>query len=372
MNIGLDVNPLFTGHRFRGIGFYTKNLCHYLINSEGGHSYHLYRSFGNPDSMVPGNVDLYTLGGEKDALCRSALENGLDVLHITDYYHPVYTLSGLEELKKHGVKLVVSVADTIPLRFPEIYPSEKQFMEKNLTPLLSLANYIIAISRATVDDFIRFFSLPPSRFAVTHLGYNPEFCSPGTLETDVLALKKYGICLPFFLYVGGFDWRKNCETTLRAFKALLWQHPQCYQMVFVGNDPPTPVMREAMADITQSLVFTGFIPEMELAALYRRAIALVFPSRYEGFGLPVLEAMACGTPVISSDRGSLPEIVENGGLLLDPKRPDLWTEAMKSLIFRPALAQALRERGLARAQKFSWDRCARETLDVYLSCIYLK
>lgn len=367
MRIGLDVNPLVTGHQFRGIGTYVKNLLQALLGSTEDHSYFLYRSVGDLTVPTPKQPVLHLINKQKESLFQQAQKDGIKVLHVTDYYHPIYTLSELQQIKQHGIKVIISIPDAIPLRFPALYPSEKYFLEKNLTPLLSIADRVIAISRATANDLIKFFSLPPSLVSVTHLGVDLKlFCSP-VKEGDTQVLQKYGIQYPYFIYVGGFDWRKNCETILRAFLVFLRDAPASHQLVFVGNDPPTPVMLEVMEIMPEKPVKTGFVPVEDLPPLYRQATALLFPSRFEGFGLPVLEAMACGTPVITSNKASLPEIVGDGGILIDPDNPADWVEAMKSLSSNPSLSETLRAKGLSRVPSFTWEECALQTLQVYSS-----
>lgn len=365
MKIGLDVSPLVTGHRFRGIGSYVKNLCRSLIGPETSHLYYLYHGAGSLNFLTPGKVTIHRTVTEKKSILQLALEDRIEVLHITDFYHPLYTVPDLVKLKRRGVKLVVSVADAIPLRFPDIYPAEKRFLEKNLTPLLSLSNSVLAISRASAEDFINFFLLPPSRVLVTHLGVDTNLFSYLQKESDRSVLQKYTISAPYFLYVGGFDWRKNCDTILRAFSAFLAKASARYQLVLVGNDPPGPAMAKIMGTMPEKPVITGFVPEQDLPPLYRHATAFIFPSRFEGFGLPVLEAMACGTPVISSDRGSLPEIVGSGGLLLDPENVESWAEAMRRVAATPSLREALQAGGLGRVSLFTWRECARRTLNAY-------
>ncbi|MFZ5644992.1 MAG: glycosyltransferase family 4 protein [Bacillota bacterium] len=365
MRIGLDINPLVTGHRFRGIGTYVKNLLQGLLYSGSEHSFLLFTSTG--EISLPEQTTHRTIG--PGGFFRAVWENNIDILHITDFYHPAYNLSDLLEIKRHGVKLVISVADAIPLRFPEHYPNEKLFMEKNLTPLIPLVDRVITISRESAEDLIKFFSLPPESVSVTHLGVDFTHFSPTPTPSDNENLQKYGISHPYFLYVGGLDWRKNCETILRAFNSFMKENSMHYQMVLVGNDPLTPYLKSLVQDWPQKMVQTGFVPASDLPSLYRRATAFLFPSRCEGFGLPILEAMACGTPVLSSNRGSLPEILGDGGILIDPDQIEAWKIHMSSLSMNPTLAEDLRIKGLNRCLYFSWEKCARATLEVYLSCL---
>lgn len=365
MKIGLDINPLVTGHRFRGIGSYVKNLLQSFLESMPDHSYYLYHSVADSTVSIPKQPVRHLINKRRNSLFEYSQNDGIETLHITDYYHPIYTPGQLQQLKQRGVKLVISVPDVIPLRFPDKYPGEKLFLEQNLAPVLSLADKVIAISSATKDDLIRFFSLPPSSVSVTYLGVDLQMFSPLAKYYDKQVLLKYGIKHPYFLYVGGFDWRKNCETLLHAFRRFLQNEPKRYQLVLVGNDPLTPAMKNIVRDWPEKPIRAGFVPVKDLPPLYRQATALLFPSRFEGFGLPVLEAMACGTPVIISNKASLPEIAGDCGILAGPDKPDDWMAAMKSLSSNPSLIESLRAGGLSRANSFTWEECSRKTLQVY-------
>ncbi|MDK2820431.1 MAG: hypothetical protein PWP31_396 [Clostridia bacterium] len=370
MKIGIDINPLVTGHQFRGIGVYTRNLLKAFLDSPICHSYYLYRSLGNftiPFSKQ--QVVLHLVNSKEGGLSGLIKKDRVDVLHITDYYHPIYTLADLKQIKKQGTKVVVTIHDVIPLHFPNHYPREKTFIEENVKPLLFFVDKIIANSYATKQDLIKFFSLPSAKVFVTHEGVDHQFFTPIVKDKDSIVLQKYGIKLPYFLYVGGFDWRKNCETILRTYSEFSKKISDKYQLVFVGNDSPTQAMRKIMDKMSEIPIVTGFVPIDDLPPLYRNSAALLFPSYFEGFGLPVLEAMACGTPVLSSNKASLPEIVGDAGILINPDDLNGWVEAMKLLAIDPTLGETLRQKGFARVRTFTWDECARKTWQGYNSCL---
>lgn len=366
MNIGIDVNPLVTGHRFRGIGVYVKHLLQALLDAGTGHQFFLYYSYKDDGilSSQPAAVPRL-LANQVRSFYEWVQHDQVEVLHITDFYHPIYTAADLGRMKEKGVKLIMSLADVIPLRFPAKYPAEKRFIEENLLPLLPFIDKILAISTVTRQDLLDYLAIPPAKVIVIHLGVDHQFFCPQVQERDFTVLHKYGILPPYFLYVGGFDWRKNCETILRAFANLSPSLVSRVQLVLVGHDPPTPPMKEILLTLPQKPIITGFVPIEDLPPLYRHAAALLFPSLYEGFGLPVLEAMACGTPVIASHRSSLPEIIGDSGILLPPTDVFAWQKAVESIMQSPTLVARLRQKGLERTSAFTWKRCADRTLEAY-------
>jgi len=183
--------------------------------------------------------------------------------------------------------------------------------------------------------------------------------------------QKYALPERYLLYLGGFDQRKNVYTVLRAF-ALLSNKQRQAKLVIAGKLPgrdsplfpdPRHLVREL--ELEESVIFTGWVAEEDKPALLSGAAAFVFPSLYEGFGLPALEAMACGIPVVASNRSSLPEVVGEGGILVEPTDVEALAEAMEVLLADDALRAELRQRALAQAAKFSWKQTALETLAVY-------
>lgn len=362
MNIGLDVNPLVTGHQFRGIGAYVKNLLKALLDSPDRYEFFLYYNCGNLKYPGKKKPQLHYLPEQKSYLPGLIQKDGILLLHITDFYHPVCSPVILEEIKRQGVKVILSLADAIPLRFPEYYPGEGSFIERNLKPMLPLVDRVLAISRATAEDIIHYYQLPSEKVAVTHLGVDQEFFSPVGTAQDRQVLNLYGINPPYFLYVGGYDWRKNWEMVVKAHTGIPRTSGRNAQLVFVGSGPPLDLCRMVGSG---KPVITGFIPEGHLPPLYRNAAALVFPSRFEGFGLPILEAMACGTPVIAANTSSIPEVTGDSALIIEPDDLAGWQRSMRNVLTNKDLVEAQRQKGLARVKKFTWAECARQTRQAY-------
>ena len=215
-------------------------------------------------------------------------------------------------------------------------------------------------------DLIKFFyTHSGNKIKVIPYGVGEEFAPQDNQGIETFLIKR-GIPQNFFLYVGDRKPHKNLSTLISAF-SIVSQKIDCY-LVIAGEIPQgqDPLLKD-IADhgIDQRVIFSGTIPDPELPYLYNGAQALVFPSLYEGFGFPPLEAMACGTPVICSNTSSLPEIVGDNAILLPPKEVDLWSEAMYNVFTDKDLGQELREKGIKRARVFSWHETAYQTYKAY-------
>jgi len=202
---------------------------------------------------------------------------------------------------------------------------------------------------------------------VIYLAVDPVFRPLDRKVSQAQVAEKFGIRDQFLLYVGLQLERKNLRRLVEAF-ALLRKRVQSIQLVLAGPLSPLTSLLQARVrelGLESEVRFLGRVADDDLLALYNAALAFVFPSLYEGFGFPILEAMACGTPVITSNASSLPEFAGDAALLVDPTSVAEISEAMERVLSDPNLRLTLAEKGIAQCQKFSWDRAARETLDVY-------
>jgi glycosyltransferase involved in cell wall biosynthesis len=227
------------------------------------------------------------------------------------------------------------------------------------------AKYIIAISQQTKKDLISFLGIPEERIRVIYNGVDHDIFKPCPAPKPVDE--------PYILYVGSEQPRKNLTTLLMAFHKLKADKSfRELKLVKVGEaGGKNQVFRQQSLKLIESLnlrgdiVFTGFVAEEEMAGYYSNAECLVFPSLYEGFGLPVIEAMACGCPVITSNTSSLPEIVGEAGIMVEPHDAEGLANAVGEVFTNPDLKQELKKRGLERASNFSWEKTAEETMKVY-------
>ncbi|WP_298815698.1 glycosyltransferase family 1 protein [Chloroflexus sp.] len=265
---------------------------------------------------------------------------------------------------------VVTIHDVGYRVFPEAHTARRR-LELELTTRWSLraARHVLAISHATRRDLVQWYGADPNRITVTHLGLSATFVSPVDPARIAVVRARYGLTQrPYLLYIGTVQPRKNLG---RVIEALAHAIAAGYDLdlVIAGKRGwlSEPIERRSgELGIDHRVRFIGYVAEEDLPALLSGALAFIFPSLYEGFGMPVLEAMACGTPVITSAISSLPEVAGDAALLVDPRDTHAIAAAIMRLSDDPNLRAELRARGLARARQFTWEACAQRTLEVLL------
>jgi alpha-1,3-rhamnosyl/mannosyltransferase len=228
---------------------------------------------------------------------------------------------------------------------------------------LRAAGFIICLSHSTLSDLTSTFHVDPSRISVVPASADESY-RPCVGDALGAMRRAYGLPESYFLYVGSNKPHKNLPALIDAY-ARLRKAPQ---LVLAGKEDPRYTEARRRVDalrLTDRVRFLGAVPEKDLPALYSGALAFVFPSRYEGFGFPPLEAMACDVPVVCSDIPSLRETVEDAALLFDPKDPAAIASAMERILADDRLREELRSRGLRRAAELSWHQAARHTLEIY-------
>jgi len=229
-----------------------------------------------------------------------------------------------------------------------------------------LADQIIAISNSTKQDLIRYFQVPEEKITVTHLAADECF-QPLPFDKVQVFREKYGLDFPFILYVGTLEPRKNLPTLIKAFYYLKKKNIHHKLVIAGGKGWKYDPIFQTISDLNliKDIHFTGYVPKEDLPLLYNAADAFVYPSLYEGFGLPPLEAMACGCPVITSNTSSLPEVVGDAGIMINPCDYDKLAEAIDNIISDTDLKIQFSKMGQVRAAQFSWNKCAEETLKIY-------
>ncbi len=311
------------------------------------------------------SADLAKLWFEQVAFPQACQQRGVDLAHVPYFAPPLHS----------SVPTLVTIHDLIPLLLPAYRGSA---LVRLYTRLVARAAYratlILTDSHASRQDILRYLRVPSDRVRVIHLAADAAYrpIPPGAHRKAIR--QKYSLPSSYFLYLGGFDQRKNVDTLLQAFARIVTSSEPWLVVAGrlpQGDTPFTPDPRRIVQElgIPEWVIFTGWVPEEDKPALYSGARAFLFPSQYEGFGLPPLEAMACGTPVIASDRGSLPEVVGPGGILVPPDDVAALAEAMNALWEDEALRQELSEKAQAQAARFSWTRTAQETLTAYREVI---
>lgn len=286
-----------------------------------------------------------------------------------DLLHSPYFASPL----RPTVPTVVTIHDVIPLVLPEYSkPLHTRLYMWLVSAAAKRASAILTVSETSKRDIVRTLGISEDR---VHVTYNATDSSlqPVYNEVALEAVRdSYGITGDFLLYFGGFDVRKNVERLILAYQAALPSFSRPCQLVIAGSlglvgHPlyPDPRLLIQRLGLDGKVIVTGKISEEEKPNLYSAASAFIFPSLYEGFGMPVLEAMACGAPVITSNLSSLPEVAGDAAILVDPTSANAMADAMVKLMNDPALREDLKSRGLRRASQFSWEASAAKTLEVY-------
>ncbi len=268
---------------------------------------------------------------------------------------------------------VITVHDLSWIRYPEMHPVERvQTMDKYFEPALRRATRIITDSEFVKRELVDVFGVSPEQITPVYLGAEAMFCPLDASETQQ-ALNGHGLQHGgYWLGVGTLEPRKNLQLALNAFIRLPKTVRQSFPMVLIGMMGwRTGALEAQLAPLMRSgeVRVLGYISRAELAILIAGAKALIYPSVYEGFGLPPLEAMCCGVPVITSNVSSLPEVVGDAGILIDPLDVDGLTDQMRRLIDDQGLCQHLASAALIRSQQFSWAKCAESTMQVYRAAL---
>jgi len=267
------------------------------------------------------------------------------------------------------VPTILTVHDLIFRHLPEYHkPLNRWYLNLTMPLFCQRATHIITVSEQTRSDLVALYGVPTGKITVIYEAADPSFRLP---SADAVTSTRARYHLPdrYLLFVGTIEPRKNLTRLLAAFEQLLAEG-LTDALVIVGkrgwltNDFDAALER---SPAIHAVLFPGFVPDADLPALYAGAQALAMPSLYEGFGLPVLEAMACGTPVACSNNSSLPEIAGDAALLFDPTEVDAISDALRRILGSSDLQSHLRDAGLRRANEFSWGRAARETLALYRS-----
>jgi alpha-1,3-rhamnosyl/mannosyltransferase len=382
INIGYGVTVLARGlnsHGIDGIGTYTQSLAHGLLatethqltpvsfNAEFQRFEHKASPSRSPAPLILPRFDAQALASTLLPIeffsAKRLMKSDISLFHATDHLVP----------KLKNIPVVATIHDTIPLSHPAWIKSHLRQLKLNIwKKTIGWANHIITISEYSKHCIIKHLNIADDQISVIHPGVGkPHF---EKVDTHILenTLKKWNLDPGFFLFIGTLQPRKNLKQLISAHAKLNTSLRRKHPLVLVGRagwncDEEIAALKSLeTAGVARWL---NYLPDDELQALKQSALALTFPSLAEGFGLPVIEAFAAELPVICSNTTSLPEVAKDAALLIDPDSCASIHSAMLHLIHEPALRRQLRERGLMRAQDFSWETCAKETLAVYAAVL---
>ncbi len=373
LRIGFDAR--YASDHFPGIGRYITSLLPELSYLTAQHRLFVFTNIGQTlPTLTDTHVEIVSVRSSPFALTQQlelpflASRLRLDLLH-SPYLVKPYLLP---------CPSVVTIYDVLPLRYPQtLSPNGRRFYRLALRLAARSARQLITISSVSRDDLAFHLRIPRERIAVTPLAAAPAFApQPPDVITDMR--RRYGVPRHYVLFVGSNKPHKNIDRLLRAWQRVLPELPSSLSdttLVVAGKfDPryPLPTVMAAEYGLQERVKVLSHVSDDDLPALYSGALLFVFPSSYEGFGLPPLEAMACGVPVVCAYAGSLPEVVGEAALTVDPHSMHEIADGILRVLRSPALHRFLRQRGQQRATLFSWRATAQATLAVYNQVVAMR
>ncbi|KKQ18399.1 MAG: Glycosyl transferase group 1 [Berkelbacteria bacterium GW2011_GWA1_36_9] len=340
MKIAVDISPLKTGHQVRGIGSYTKSLINEFKEKNWGIDFEFFKS---PNSPPP-----------------------VDIIHYPYFDLFFHTLP----INKKASRVVVTIHDIIPLIFPEHFPVGLKGNINLRLQKLALKNVdaVICDSQTSKQDVINKLSLPEDKIHVVYLAPSEKFRPTTDKKVLSVVAKKYKLSGKFALYVGDVNWNKNLQNLIESIKIAK------VNLVMVGKALAdksllqTQVLNKLIKklNLSEKIVKTGYVPDEDLVAIYNLADLTLLPSYYEGFGLPVLESMACGTSVVCSENSSLSEIAGPHAVFCNTDNPvDIARKIKKVMEINPKQKQVLSQKLIEHASNFTWAKTTRETANIY-------
>ena len=364
MRVAIDARKL---HDF-GIGTYTRNLLRHLARIDRDNEYVLLCH--QPDLGI---------GAQLGTNFRTVLEPSPNysireqihvpwVLHRErpDVFHaPHYVMPPAVRCRS-----IVTIHDCIHLMFPQYLPNRAAYVYARAAMWAAThrSHRVLTVSEASKRDILHFFNIPPEKIVVVHNAIDERFGVSPSEEATALVRERYQLDHRFVLYVGNIKPHKNLVRVVEAFGRLRTRGFDDLTLLIIGDEiSKLPALRRAVHShkLHKHVRFLGYLPDDTLAILYRLAAVFVFPSLYEGFGLPPLEAMACGAPVVTSNVSSLPEVTGDAAVLVDPYDVGSIADGIARVLSDPALREDMRVKGMARAREFSWERSVARTREIY-------
>jgi glycosyltransferase involved in cell wall biosynthesis len=364
VRIGIDARKL---HDY-GIGTYVRNLVRELARQDGPDDYSLFcppedaafvRSLGSRFQAIVERAGNYSVR-EQFSLPIALRRAGVNLFHAPHYVvSPFITCP-----------TVVTIHDCIHLRFPQYLPNRAAHLYARTMMKMAAqrAKRVLTVSQASKDDILYYLGVPAEKVEVIYNALDERLATPPTEEDITRVRQRFLLTSPFVLYAGNIRPHKNVDRLIEAFSILRQSGVDNVKLLIIGDEiSKYPKLRRLVHrfQLHQHVRFLGFVPDATLAVLYRLASVFVFPSLYEGFGLPPLEAMAAGAPVVTSNVSSLPEVVGDAALLIDPMNPHAIAEAMARVLGDEALRAELIRRGFERVKMFSWERSVARVRQVY-------
>ena len=364
MRIAIDARKLYDF----GIGTYIRNLLRGLAKIDQTTDYVLFSrpqdasfaaTLGENFRSVPERAGRYSVA-EQISIPLAVKRQQVNLFHAPHYVLPLCTPG----------RTVVTIHDCIHLTFPDYQQNRLAYAyaRASLSIAAQKSDRIFTVSEQSKGDILRFFKVPPEKVVVTPNAIEDRFAVPPSRDFVQQIRERYQLSQSYILYVGNIKPHKNLERLIEAFHYVRTQGRSEMELVIVGDEiSKLQALRRAIHkyDLHRWVRFHGHVSDDTLAVFYRLASVFVFPSLYEGFGLPPLEAMASGTPVVTSNVSSLPEVVGDAAVLVDPYSAQAIADGILKVLHSSHLRDSLREKGLARVKQFSWEQSAARVREVY-------
>jgi glycosyltransferase involved in cell wall biosynthesis len=372
MKIGIDGRAA-KWYRGTGIGTYTYQLISSLNTTDILNEYMLFMpESSNMDISFNKNFHIKNIseGNKSNFWDEVNIPNILMDKDIELYHVPQ---NGVGLPKEKNCPFIITLHDVIPLRMPEtVGDNYLRIFNHEMPEIISRCDGIITVSQFSKYDIAKAFNFPLDKIHVTHLAAENIYAPLDKELCSALIEQNYGITGDYILYVGGFSPRKNIVGLIEAFSKLKQKYNKDIKLVIAGKQGKSYSIyknRTISLGVEDSVLFPGFIPIEHLPHLYNASKLLVYPSFYEGFGLPPVEAMACGVPVITSNVTSIPEVLGDSAILINPHDVDELCSSMHNVLSNDILRESLILKGLVRSSELSWDKTAKDTLLAYSKTI---
>lgn len=373
MKIAMDARGV-SWYKGTGIGTYTDKILKCMIEDHRDNFYQIYWSGKGYQEFESDNTKIIMASKrhhrffEQHYFPSNLKKENMDIYHIPQ--------NGIGISEEIPCKKVVTIHDLIPYILPETVGKGylSKFL-KEMPRIVELADGIITVSECSKRDILKFFNIEKDKVFVTPLAADNKYRPLDKNQCREKLKEVYNISRPFVLYIGGFSPRKNLSALMTAFSNIHKNLDTEHDLVIVGaNKDDSNLLRELSVNlnITSNVIFTGFVQEELLPVFYNSCSVFVYPSIYEGFGLPPLEAMSCGAPVITSDISSIPEVVGNGGILIDPFDMKSIMYSLEALLNDESIRKELSDKALKRASQFSWKKTSEQTIEIYKKIVYEK
>lgn len=368
--IGIDAR--FYGPVGKGLGRYTQQIVDNIIKLDRENKYVIFLCRENFNDFKSDNsnvkkvlVDIRWYGLKEQLILPFYIwRERLDLMHFPHFNVPIFC----------PIKFAVTIHDLILIKFPTrrattlgpvIYVIKNFFYKIVISLAVKRARRVFTVSEYTKKDIISHFKISPDKVVVTYEGVADSLRNKASEGKSDDILLKYNIIKPYLLYVGNAYPHKNLEGLIKVYASINAEMGGL-RLVLVGKeDYFYNRLKQYAKSFSTDIIFPGYVPDSDLKILYSHALAYIFPSFFEGFGLPALEAMAFGLPVVSSDKTSLPEILGRAAIYFNPEDESEMKAKIKLVINDEKLRQDLRQRGFEQVKKYSWSRCAEKTLEVY-------